>query len=84
MASLGLLRKCSSLLLNGSNLALRRTTTTQSGALVSKPIRHYNLVLFRLGFVAIPFVYLGYWAGGQFAEFLEEYEFYIPDDDDDD
>lgn len=84
MASLGILRKCSSLLFNGSSLVLRRTATTESGALVSKPTRYYNLVLFRLGVVAVPFVYLGYWAGGQFAEFLEEHEFYIPDEDDDD
>jgi hypothetical protein len=80
-----LLRGLSAYVLRSSpRNTLGRSLNTATGGIEDKPIKYYNMGLIRLALVIIPFTYVGYWAGGQFAEFLEENEFYIPDEDEDD
>ena len=85
MASWGRLLGRLSFLHSRYQYAGRRTAvTTSTGAVLKKPVKYYNFGLLRVVAVMIPFVYVGYWVGGEFAEFLEKYEFYIPDEDEDD
>lgn len=65
-------------------MSIRTYRRTESGGVVEEPMKHYRLGLIRLGLVMGPFLYLGYWMGGQFAELIERYEIYVPDDEDDD
>ena len=58
--------------------------TAHSGALKIQPIKYYKLGLIRLSLVMIPFLYLGYHLGGEFADVIEQMEWYVPDDDEDD
>ena len=65
-------------------MPVRTYRRTESGGVADEPIKHYKLGLIRLGLVMGPFLYLGYWLGGQFAELIERYEIYVPDEEDDD
>ena len=62
----------------------RTAVTAHSGALEIQPIKYYKLGLIRLSLVMIPFLYLGYYLGGEFADVIEQMEWYVPDDDDED
>ena len=62
----------------------RTAVTAHSGGLEIQPIKYYRLGLIRLSFIMIPFLYLGYYLGGEFADKIEQMEWYVPDDDDDD
>lgn len=62
----------------------RTAVTAASGALLSKPVKHYSFGLARLILVIAPLVYGGTELGRIFATSLEEYDLFVPDDDDDD
>lgn len=70
-------------------LALRNvrtpvTVTNEVGAIGPKPIQPYTLGSLRVSLVIAPFIYIGYFLGGEFADVIERLELYIPDDEDDD
>lgn len=63
---------------------VRTSVTTSTGAMGSKPTKHYSFGLIRLALAVGPFVYCGAVMGQTFAESLEKYDLFVPDDDDDD
>ena len=63
---------------------VRTAVTSGTGSLAPKPIKHYSLGLVRLTLAIVPFVYCGAVMGQTFAESLEKYDLFVPDDDDDD
>lgn len=65
-------------------LPVRTRVTTSSGAMGSKPVKYYSFGLVRLTLAVGPFVYLGAMLGQTFAESLEKYDLFVPDEDDDD
>ena len=54
------------------------------GALSPKPIKHYTFGPAVVTLVVTPFLYIGYYLGGEFADVIERLELYVPDDEDDD
>lgn len=65
-------------------LPVRTAVTSSTGAMGSKPIKHYSFGVVRLALVVVPFVYCGTVLGRKFAESLEKYDLFVPDEDDDD
>lgn len=65
-------------------LPVRTTVTSSTGAMKVKPKKHYSFGMVRLALVVVPFVYCGTVLGQMFAESLEKYDLFVPDDDDDD
>ncbi|CAH1272876.1 SMDT1 [Branchiostoma lanceolatum] len=62
---------------------VRTKITSANGALLPEP---YNIRfgLAKVLLVSTPFLYLGAWISKEGAEFLEENDIFVPDDDDDD
>ena len=60
------------------------TITNPSGSLGPRPVKLYSLGALRVSLVIAPFVYAGYFLGGEFAELIERLELYVPDDEEDD
>lgn len=70
--------------LNQTSLAARDvTSTTSTGALLPKPKLAYNLGILRVFLVSTPFIYAGAMAAKFMASSLEEFDLFVPDDDDD-
>ncbi|XP_078691436.1 essential MCU regulator, mitochondrial-like isoform X1 [Branchiostoma floridae x Branchiostoma belcheri] len=62
---------------------VRTKITNSAGAMLPEP---YNIRfgLAKVLLVSTPFLYLGAWISKEGAEFLEENDIFVPDDDDDD
>ena len=63
----------------------RKSTTSPTGAILPEPIKPYKRYgLFWVAVVTTPFVLAGGMGAKWFAWFLDEYDLFVADDDDDD
>ncbi len=60
------------------------TVTNHVGAIGPKPPKYYNLGSLKVSLLIAPFLYIGYYLGGEFADVIERLDLYVPDDEDDD
>lgn len=67
-------------LLMSRGTGLRRIS---SGALPSKPITYHSFGIVKVVTVSAPFIYIGAFAAKSFAAYLEDFDLFVPDDDDD-
>jgi len=49
----------------------------------SKPIRYHAFGIAKVLAVSAPFLWIGQSLAAKFASYLEEFDFFVPDDDDD-
>lgn len=61
----------------------RNATTSSSGSIFSVPSKPYTFGLARVLLVSVPFIYCGAMIAKNFASFLEDYDIFVADDDDD-
>lgn len=61
----------------------RSNISTPTGAIPPKPAREF-LGITKLVIITIPFLYLGGMISMHGASFLEDYDIFVPEDDDDD
>lgn len=67
-----------------SSGVVRSRFSTDAGSRVpSKPISYYSFGIVRVATVSAPFVYIGAWLAASFASYLEDFDLFVPDDDDD-
>ena len=66
-----------------SLVAYNVSSTTSTGAVLPKPKLAYSLGILRVLVVSTPFIYAGAMAAKFMASSLEEFDLFVPDDDDD-
>ncbi len=78
------LRGSNSAAVRSSPLALRNCMgTTSTGSVLPKPHMAYSFGTLRVVLWSIPFIYTGAMAAKYMASSLEEFDLFVPDDDDD-
>jgi hypothetical protein len=60
---------------------VRRVSTTSS-VVPSKPIYYHSLGILKVLTVSAPFIYVGAFIAKSFAAYLEDFDLFVPDDDD--
>ena len=64
-------------------VASRQIRSVSSEALSPKPIYYHSFGILKVLIVSSPFVYIGAFGAKTFASWLEDFDLFVPDDDDD-
>ena len=61
----------------------RLVTTTSAGGMISEPVRYHSFGIAKVLVFSTPFICLGAFIAKKFASSLEDFDLFVPDDDDD-
>ncbi len=59
------------------------TISAPSGAIVTRPVVYHSFGIIKVVAIAAPFTYVGAFLAKSFAAYLEDFDLFVPDDDDD-
>lgn len=57
--------------------------STDVGEIASKPIHYHTFGIAKVLVISAPFIYVGAYGAKSFAAYLEDFDLFVPDDDDD-
>ena len=68
---------------SASSGVARSRLSTAVGRIPSKPINYHSFGIIKVISVSAPFIYIGAYLAASFASYLEDFDLFVPDDDDD-